>query len=130
LESLIVDGELEKQVFGALFTAQSTLQECLQRWPSIQGYLQFGGDYRRGVASTVGTRTSYTVWMNSEAIEQIETKIAFLESANLELSDVIYRQQQEIRALRARLDALAQRFEAAQTPETARTLEEERPPHY
>jgi uncharacterized coiled-coil protein SlyX len=32
--------------------------------------------------------------------------------------------------LRARLDALAQRIEAAQTPETVRTPEEERPPHY
>jgi SlyX protein len=72
----------------------------------------------------------YTVGMNSDAIEQIETKIAFLESANVELSDVVYRQQQEIRALRARVDALAQRLEAAQTPETPRTPEEERPPHY
>ena len=72
----------------------------------------------------------YTVEMNSDAIERIETKIAFLESANAELSDVVYRQQQEIAALRARLDALTQRIEAAQTPETPRTPEEERPPHY
>ena len=34
--------------------------------------------------------------MNSEEIERIETKIAFLESANVELSDVVYRQQQEM----------------------------------
>lgn len=68
--------------------------------------------------------------MNSDAIEQIETKITFLESANVELSDVVYRQQQEIRALRARVDALAQRLEAAQIPETPRTPEDERPPHY
>jgi SlyX protein len=72
----------------------------------------------------------YTVEMNSDAIERLETKIAFLESANLELSDVVYRQSQEIQSLRARLDALAQRIEAAQTPETVRTPEEERPPHY
>jgi SlyX protein len=72
----------------------------------------------------------YTVEMNSDAIERIETKIAFLESANIELSDVVYQQQQEIAALRARLDALTQRVEATQTPETQRTLEEERPPHY
>jgi uncharacterized coiled-coil protein SlyX len=72
----------------------------------------------------------YTVEMNSEAIERLETKIAFLESANAELSDVVYRQSQEIRALFARLDALAQRVEAAQTAETVRTPEEERPPHY
>lgn len=75
-------------------------------------------------------RIGYTVEMNSDAIERIETKIAFLESANVELSDVVYRQQQEIAALRARLDALAQRVEAAQTPEAMRTPEEQRPPHY
>jgi uncharacterized coiled-coil protein SlyX len=68
--------------------------------------------------------------MTSDEIERIETKIAFLESANVELSDVVYRQQQEIAALRARLDALTQRMEAAQAPYTPRTLEEERPPHY
>ena len=72
----------------------------------------------------------YTVEMNSEAIERLETKIAFLESANVELSDVVYRQSLEIQALRARLDALAQRIEAVQTPETVPTPEDERPPHY
>ena len=72
----------------------------------------------------------YTVVMTSEEIERIETKIAFLESANVELSDVVYRQQQEIAALRARLDALAQRIDAAQSPYPQRTPEEERPPHY
>jgi uncharacterized coiled-coil protein SlyX len=68
--------------------------------------------------------------MNSDAIERLETKIAFLESANLELSDVVYRQSQEIQSLRGRLDALAQRIEAARIPETTRTADEERPPHY
>ena len=68
--------------------------------------------------------------MTSEEIERIETKIAFLESANVELSDVVYRQQQEIDALRTRLDALGQRIDAAHTPYTPRTPEEERPPHY
>lgn len=78
----------------------------------------------------VSARTGYTVEMNSDASEQIETKIAFLESAIAELSDVVYRQQQEIRALCARVDALAQRLEAAETADVARTPEEERPPHY
>jgi SlyX protein len=68
--------------------------------------------------------------MNSDAIERLETKIAFLESANLELSEVVYKQSQEIQSLGARIDALAQRVEAAQTPEPMRTPEEERPPHY
>ena len=78
----------------------------------------------------VPLRIRYTGVMNSEEIERIETKIAFLENANVELSDVVYRQQQEIASLRARLDALAQRLEVAQTPYTPRTPEDERPPHY
>jgi SlyX protein len=68
--------------------------------------------------------------MNSDELERIQTKIAFLESANTELSDVVYRQHQEIQSLRARLDALAQRFDAAREAETPRRPEEERPPHY
>jgi len=68
--------------------------------------------------------------MNSEVIERLETKIAFLESANVELSDVIYRQQQQIQELRARLDALTQQVLAAQTVEPPRSVEDERPPHY
>jgi uncharacterized coiled-coil protein SlyX len=69
--------------------------------------------------------------MNSDELERIQTKIAFLESANAELSDVVYQQHQEIQSLRARLDALAQRFDAAQEEaETPRRPEEERPPHY
>src|ERR1700736_2539639 len=78
----------------------------------------------------VPSGNSYTVEMNSEAIERLETKLAFLESANVELSDVVYRQSLEIQALRARFDALAHRIEAAQTPDAVRTAEEERPPHY
>jgi uncharacterized coiled-coil protein SlyX len=75
-------------------------------------------------------RNGYTVEMNSAAIERIETKIAFLENANAELSDVLYRQQLEIRTLRAQVDALAQQLKAVQTPEALRTADEERPPHY
>ncbi len=69
--------------------------------------------------------------MTPEALERIETKIAFLESANAELSDVVYRQKQEIDELRARLSILSSRLDAAQA-ESGRpyTLEEEKPPHY
>ena len=68
--------------------------------------------------------------MNVQRLEQIETKIAFLERANSELSDVVFRQHQEIEALRAQIAALAGRIEAAQSDPRASTLEEERPPHY
>jgi SlyX protein len=124
------------------------LQACKNR--HFAQHVQYRSGLGTGAAAAAGTEESssldsivglrangahagqigYTVEMNSEAIERIETKIAFLESANVELSDVVYRQQQEIAALRARLDALTQRIEAAQTPETPRSPEEERPPHY
>jgi uncharacterized coiled-coil protein SlyX len=68
--------------------------------------------------------------MNSDDIERIETRLAFLERANGELSDVVFRQQQEIQSLRVRLDALAQRLAAAESADPPRTLEDERPPHY
>jgi SlyX protein len=69
--------------------------------------------------------------MTPEALERIETKIAFLESANAELSDVVYRQKKELDELRARLTALSARLDAAQS-EGGRpySLEEEKPPHY
>lgn len=68
--------------------------------------------------------------MNTEALEQIETKIAFLERANAELSDVVYRQHREIEALREQMAALAARVEAAHADSQVRPPEEERPPHY
>ena len=53
--------------------------------------------------------------MNEEALEQIQTKIAFLERANTDLSDVVFRQQLEIRALGARIKEVSDRFAAAQS---------------
>jgi SlyX protein len=68
--------------------------------------------------------------MNAEALERIETKIAFLERANAELSDVVFRQHQEIGALRAQLLALSERVGSMRSEEGARAPEDERPPHY
>lgn len=68
--------------------------------------------------------------MNAHTLEQIETKIAFLERANAELSDVVFRQHREIETLRAQIAALADRVEAAQSDTGVRSPEEERPPHY
>jgi SlyX protein len=69
--------------------------------------------------------------MNVPTLEQIETKIAFLERANAELSDVVFRQHRDIESLRVQLAALASRIAAAQSEGTVvRTPEEERPPHY
>jgi len=52
--------------------------------------------------------------MNEQALEQIQTKIAFLEQANAELSDVVFRQQLEIRALGARIKEVSERLAAVQ----------------
>jgi SlyX protein len=130
LQCLKWAAELEKQAFPAHPKAQATLGNGL---PAGDGYR----DTSSLVSIVAATRdgacaadNGYTVEMNSDAIERLETKMAFLENANVELSDVVYRQSQEIQSLRARLDALAQRVEAAQTPEAVRTPEEERPPHY
>lgn len=68
--------------------------------------------------------------MNTHALEQIETKIAFLERANAELSDVVFRQHREIETLRAQVVGLAARIDAAQSDTGVPTPEEERPPHY
>ena len=68
--------------------------------------------------------------MNDETLERIQTKIAFLERANTDLSDVVYRQQQEIHALNARIKELAERLDTAQAEERQRPPEDERPPHY
>jgi uncharacterized coiled-coil protein SlyX len=68
--------------------------------------------------------------MDIQLVERLESKIAYLERANNELSDVVYRQHREIQALRERLDALAERFDAVTTVDEPRTPEDERPPHY
>jgi uncharacterized coiled-coil protein SlyX len=68
--------------------------------------------------------------MDIQLVERLESKIAYLERANNELSDVVYRQHREIQRLRERLDALAERFDSVTTVEERRTPEDERPPHY
>jgi SlyX protein len=65
-----------------------------------------------------------------QRIEQLEVKVAFLEEANTQLSDMVYRQQQELEALRARLAQVASRLDAAQSRITEYTAEQEKPPHY
>ncbi len=57
-------------------------------------------------------------------------KLAFLERANAELSDVVYSQHKEIEALREGLRTLAGKLDERQSPEPVRRPEDERPPHY
>ncbi len=68
--------------------------------------------------------------MNNDALERLETKLAFLERAGVELEDEVYRQRKEIDELRARLGALASRIEASAAPAADGAPIHERPPHY
>jgi SlyX protein len=64
-----------------------------------------------------------------ESLEQVQSKIAYLERAMAELSDVVFRQHREIQALEAQLKAVRDRLEVASSEE-GRLAEQERPPHY
>ena len=66
--------------------------------------------------------------MSADSLELMQTKIAYLERAISDLSDVVFRQDREIQSLTAQLRALMER--SATPEEKPRTLEEERPPHY
>ena len=68
--------------------------------------------------------------MNDENSERLELKLAFLERANQELSDMVYRQQQDIEQLRTHVRELLGRVEALREEPTKYTAEQERPPHY
>ena len=72
--------------------------------------------------------------MNPEIVERLELRLAWLEHANQEMSDEIFRQQREIEVLRLRLGKLHEKLESAlaeaadeQTPFDPHA---ERPPHY
>ncbi|MEX2479462.1 MAG: SlyX family protein [Gammaproteobacteria bacterium] len=64
------------------------------------------------------------------ALEKIELRIAYLESTNQELSDIVYQQQREIEALRTRFAAFAQRLDAWYAEQSESAPADERPPHY
>lgn len=84
---------------------------------------------RLSLASPLGHGSSMTP-KPPDTLEHIESKIAFLERANTELSDVVFRQQRELAALREQLTALATRLDSTQPEATKYSLEDERPPHY
>jgi uncharacterized coiled-coil protein SlyX len=68
--------------------------------------------------------------IDSGSLEQVQSKIAYLEQAVAELSDVVFRQHKEIEALELHLKAMRERLDGARSDEAARTPEQERPPHY
>jgi len=68
--------------------------------------------------------------MDADTVERIELRIAYLERANNDLSEVVYRQQQQIDALRADLAMVSGKLAGALSEQTLYTPEQERPPHY
>ena len=66
----------------------------------------------------------------NDRLDQLEFRMAYLEQANAQLSDTVYRQQQELKKLRDEFAMLLERAEAAQSQPTAYTAQEEKPPHY
>lgn len=64
-----------------------------------------------------------------DPLERVQSKIAYLERAVVELSDAVFRQHQDIQSLQAQLKTIRERMAATPTDEP-RTLEQERPPHY
>ena len=68
--------------------------------------------------------------VDRESLEQVQSKIAYLEHAVAELSDVVFRQHKQIEALELQLKVMRERLDGARPDEAARTPEQERPPHY
>jgi SlyX protein len=68
--------------------------------------------------------------LNDKRLEQLELKLAYLERGSQELGDVVYRQQQEIEALRDRLERLTDQVRAAADQGREYAAPDEKPPHY
>ena len=72
--------------------------------------------------------------MSSQRLSELEEKLAYLEAGNAELSEEIYRQQQEIVALTKAHQQLLERFEELQQQSSKSNSEQsmliEQPPHY
>jgi len=64
-----------------------------------------------------------------ERLERIEIKIAYLEHANTQLSDIALKQERDIEVLRARIADLMARLEATKSVGDW-SAQDERPPHY
>ena len=72
--------------------------------------------------------------MSSQRLSELEEKLAYLEAGNAELSEEIYRQQQEIVALTKAHQQLLERFAELQQQSSKSNSEQsmlsEQPPHY
>jgi len=63
-------------------------------------------------------------------IDELEARLAHQDQAVLELSNEVYRQQQQIAHLETRLRQLADRLSSIGSEESAGNASDEVPPHY
>ena len=68
--------------------------------------------------------------MNSDRLDEVETKLAYQEKLVDDLSDVLADQQKRIDALEADIRRLAERLQAMTEPAAANRPEDDVPPHY
>lgn len=68
--------------------------------------------------------------MTQAQLEQIESKIAYLEHANAQLSEEVLHLARVVDEFRAALAALTARLEASKSDDVPWTSLDERPPHY
>jgi len=70
--------------------------------------------------------------MNDQRLDALEEKLAYLEANNAELSEEIFRQQQEIAALTKAHQQLLDRLQRLEDAEasTVNSVSMEKPPHY
>jgi uncharacterized coiled-coil protein SlyX len=67
--------------------------------------------------------------MPQEPLEEVQSKIAYLERAMAELGEVVFRQHGQIQILEAKISAISDRLEATVSSDV-RSTDSERPPHY
>ena len=67
---------------------------------------------------------------DSARLDDVEVKLAHLERALLEISDVVARHQRELEQALARNRRLASLIEALESASGASAAGEEKPPHY
>lgn len=67
--------------------------------------------------------------MDDKRLEQIETKLAYMERAVAELNEVVADQAKELGILQNQVDKLKGRFDALMEEETE-DIPSRRPPHY
>ncbi len=68
--------------------------------------------------------------MNDAIIERLELKLAYLESTNQQLSDIVYRHQRDIDNLRAQMSTHQRQLDAWRAEQSDTAPVDERPPHY